>query len=66
MKIEEFRGKSADELKALVAERKKELLNLRFQRASGELQNTGRFAEVRKEIARAMTVLNQINKKKAA
>ena len=62
MKMDEFRGKSADELKSLIAERKKEMLNLRFRRAAGELENASRFSILRKEIARAMTELsNQRN-----
>ncbi len=38
---------------------KKELLNLRFQLASGELSNTARFKQVRKEVARISTFLTQ-------
>jgi large subunit ribosomal protein L29 len=53
-----FKGKSADELNAQVAELKKELFNLRFQKASGELTNTSRFKAVRREIAQIMTHIN--------
>lgn len=63
MKIEELKGKSEDELGAMVAERKKEMLNLRFRKAAGELENTSRFKQLRKEIARILTLANQ---KKAA
>ncbi len=56
---DEFKGKSADELKAMLAERKKELLNLRFQKATGELAGTARFKQVRKEIARIKTWQNK-------
>jgi large subunit ribosomal protein L29 len=59
MKIEDLKGKTPDELKAMIGERKKELLNLRFRKASGELENTSRFKQVRKEIARIMTQINQ-------
>lgn len=59
MKTEELKGKSRDELKALVLANKKELFNLRFQKATGELQNTARFREVKKDIARILTVLNE-------
>ena len=52
-----FKGKTADELKLQVAELKKELFNLRFQRAQGETVNTSRFAQARKEIARILTHL---------
>ncbi len=51
------KGKSADELKVHVAELKKELFNLRFQRAQGETINTSRFAQARKEIAQILTHL---------
>ncbi len=64
MKMEELQGKSQDELKAILLERKKELFNLRFQKATGELTNTARFREVRKDIARVLTLLNA--QKKAA
>lgn len=56
---DEFKGKSADELRAMLAERKKEMLNLRFQKAVGELANTSRFKQLRKEIARILTWQNQ-------
>lgn len=64
MNIEELKGKSADELKDQLGTLKKELFNLRFQKASGELENTSRFAQVRKDIARIKTFINQ--QKKAA
>ena len=50
-------GKSADELKAQVAELKKELFNLRFQKAAGELSDTSRFRAAKREIARILTHL---------
>ena len=56
--ITEFRGKSNDELKTLSATLKKELFNLRFQVASGELSNNARFKEVRRDVARVKTLLN--------
>ncbi|MFO1242492.1 MAG: 50S ribosomal protein L29 [Rickettsiales bacterium] len=62
-KNEDFRGKSADELQTQVAEMKKELFNLRFQLATGELANNARFREVRKNIARALTELGSIKRK---
>jgi large subunit ribosomal protein L29 len=54
-----YQGKSADELKVQVAELKKELFNLRFQKASGELTNTSRFRAAKREIARILTHLRQ-------
>ena len=58
MKSEELRGKTADELNDLLLDSKKELFNLRFQRASGQLENTARIGEVRRGIARVKTMLN--------
>ncbi len=58
MNIQELRGKTDDELKALLLEQKKEQFNLRFQQASGELENTARMREVRKTIARIQTLKN--------
>ncbi len=57
--------KTQDELKDLLIQHKKELFNLRFQRVTGELENTARFREVRRTIARIQTVLTQ-QKKQAA
>jgi len=56
---EAHKGKSAEELQGTVADLKKELFNLRFQKASGELTNTSRFREAKKEIARVLTQLRQ-------
>ena len=58
MKSEELRGKTPDELNDLLLDSKKELFNLRFQRASGQLENTARIGEVRRNIARVKTMLN--------
>jgi large subunit ribosomal protein L29 len=57
--IEQLRGKSPDELKEMALTLKKELFNLRFQVASGELSNTARFREVRRDVARVKTLLNE-------
>jgi large subunit ribosomal protein L29 len=48
-----------DQLNDELAKLKKEQFNLRFQRASGQLENTARFRVVRHDIARIMTVLGQ-------
>jgi large subunit ribosomal protein L29 len=50
--------KSADELKQLLTDLKKEQFNLRFQRASGQLENTARVGVVRRDIARIKTVMH--------
>ena len=52
-------GKTADELKDNLLALKKEQFNLRFQQASGQLENTARVRQVRREIARIKTVLHE-------
>lgn len=64
-KKEVFSGKSEAELKALIVEYKREVFNLRFQQATGEMENTARFREVKRNIARANTALT-VAKKQAA
>ncbi len=59
MKAGELRTKSEDELKDSLLGLRKEAFNLRFQRASGQLENTARIREVRRGIARIKTVLRQ-------
>lgn len=54
---QDLKAKTADELKVQVADLKKEIFNLRFQRAQGETVNTARFREARKEIAQILTHL---------
>ena len=58
MKIEELQGKTHDQLKDMALLMKKELFNLRFQRATGELTNTARFRAVRRDVARVHTAMN--------
>jgi large subunit ribosomal protein L29 len=60
---EDFRTKSADELNDRLTKLKKEQFNLRFQRANGQLENTGRVRVVRREIARITTILNEQRRK---
>lgn len=62
---ETFSGKSESELKGLVAEYKRELFNLRFQQATGELENTARFKEIKRNVARAETALTALKKQAA-
>jgi large subunit ribosomal protein L29 len=57
MKMSEIQTKTADELKDLLLQQKKELFNLRFQRVTGEIENTSRFRVVRRTIARIKTAL---------
>lgn len=64
--IAELRGKTEDELKALLLDSKKEAFNLRFQKSSGIVEKTSRIREVRKTIARVNTLLNQPADQRAA
>jgi large subunit ribosomal protein L29 len=59
MNIAEVRELDVEELQRRVSETRRELFNLRFQHATGQLENTGQLKEVRKNIARLLTVLNQ-------
>ncbi len=59
MKANELKGLSTTELIEKEAEYKEELFNLRFQLATGQLENTSRIKDVRKNIARVKTVLRQ-------
>jgi large subunit ribosomal protein L29 len=59
MKAKDLRAKTPDELKTQLADLKKEQFNLRFQAASGQLENTARVRTVRREMARIRTVLDQ-------
>jgi large subunit ribosomal protein L29 len=59
MKAQEFRQMTVDELDDRLVRLKREQFNLRFQRASGQLENTARVREVRRDIARVKTVLAQ-------
>jgi large subunit ribosomal protein L29 len=59
MKAQEFRQMTVDQLDDQLAKLKKEQFNLRFQRASGQLENTARVRSVRRDIARLKTVLAQ-------
>jgi large subunit ribosomal protein L29 len=58
-KADDFRAKSADELSAQLTDMKKEQFNLRFQRANGQAENTGRIRVLRRDIARIQTVLTE-------
>ncbi len=58
-KAADLRLKSVDQLKEQVIALKKEQFNLRFQRASGQLENTARVRAVRREIATIRTVLGE-------
>lgn len=59
MRATELRELTIDELLQQEAELKRKLFNLRFQRASGELDNTAELKKTRRDIARVMTVIGQ-------
>ena len=59
MKANEFVSMSTEQLTNTVAELKKELFTLRFQLATGQLQNTMQITAVKRDIARAKTILRQ-------
>ena len=61
LKAAELRGMSRDALNEKVVELKQELFGLRFQAATGQLESHGRLREVRKDIARIYTVLQERN-----
>jgi large subunit ribosomal protein L29 len=58
-KAEDFRAKTPDELNTQLTGMKKEQFNLRFQRANGQVDNTGRIRTLRRDIARIETVLTE-------
>ncbi|MCE2516581.1 MAG: 50S ribosomal protein L29 [Alphaproteobacteria bacterium] len=57
VKAQDLRAKTPDELKTQLVSLKKEAYNLRFQGATGQLENPARMRTVRREIARVKTVL---------
>jgi large subunit ribosomal protein L29 len=64
MKIGDVRAMSPDQMDDAVLNLKKERFNLRFQRATGQLENTSRLREARRDIARIKTVAAQARTKK--
>ena len=60
MKISELRGKTVDQLKEQLVNLKKEAFNLRFQKKTGELENTSRIRQVRRDVAKVKTLLNEL------
>ena len=62
MKAADVRQKTADELAEELRRLRREALNLRFQRSSGQLEATSRVREVRRDIARIQTIMNQRRK----
>ena len=65
MKASDVRAKTPDQLSDDLASLKKEQFNLRFQKATGQLEKTARVREVRRDIARIKTIAAQKAAKKA-
>ena len=59
MKAQELREKTPDRLREQLASLKKESFNLRFQQATGQLENTARMRTVKRDTARVLTILTQ-------
>lgn len=59
MNAQELRGKTPDQLRDQLVALKKEAFNLRFQKATNQLENTARIRQVRRDVARVMTILNE-------
>ncbi|HMH97179.1 MAG TPA: 50S ribosomal protein L29 [Bradyrhizobium sp.] len=64
MKVEDIRAMSPDQMEDAILNLKKERFNLRFQRATGQLENTSRMREARRDIARIKTIAAQVRAKK--
>lgn len=59
MNANELRDKTPDQLREELTNLKKEAFNLRFQQATNQLENTARVRQVRRDVARIQTVLNE-------
>ncbi len=63
MKVSELKELAVDELQKKEQDLRKELFNLRFQQATGEIENPMRIRTIRKDIAKVLTVVTERNKK---
>ena len=63
--VKDLRAMSADELNAKLKELKEELFTLRFQHAINQLDNPHKMTDVKRDIARVMTVLQEMKKEEA-
>lgn len=66
MKAADLRGQDPAQLREQLTLLRKERFNLRFQRATGQLESTNRMREVRRDIARIMTVIGERERVRAA
>ena len=63
MKVSELRDLSVEELQKKEQDMRKELFNLRFQQATGEIENPMRIRTIRKDISRTLTLITEKSKK---
>ena len=59
MNAKELRDKTPDQLRDQLVQLKKEAFNLRFQTATGQMENTARMRQVRRDVARVKTILTE-------
>jgi large subunit ribosomal protein L29 len=64
MKVDDIRAMTPDQMEDAILNLKKERFNLRFQRATGQLENTSRLKEARRDIARIKTIAAEKRAKK--
>jgi large subunit ribosomal protein L29 len=65
VKPADLRAKGPDQLQEQLGQLRKERFNLRFQKATGQLEGTGRVRQVRREIARILTLLGERSRQSA-
>ena len=61
MKNKEIKKLSTDELKNKINALKKDLFNIRFKKANGQQEDTAKFSQIKKNVAKIMTTLNKKN-----
>ena len=66
MKAKELRERSAEELNKSLSDLEEQLFKLRFQKSTGQIENPVKIREVRKDIARVLTVINERRVKESA
>ena len=62
MKPDEIRKMSADELQAKLTDTRQEYMNLRFQQVTGQLTDTSRLRQLRRDVARMETILTEMSR----
>ena len=59
MKIKEIKKLTSDQLKTKVSEIKKDLFNIRFRKANGQMENTAKVSELKKDVAKILTMMKK-------